>query len=55
LQFRIASTDRPGVLRFYVTDRFIYTLRVLGATESDPAVKAFFDSFKFVPQLKKKR
>lgn len=56
LQFRIVSSDRqPGVLRFYVTDRFIYTLRVLGATESDPAVKAFFDSFKFVPQPKKKR
>lgn len=27
----------------------------LGATESDPAVKTFFDSFKFVPQPKKKR
>ena len=55
MQFRIVSSDRAGVLRFYVTDRFIYTLRVLGATESDPAVKAFFDSFKFVPQPKKKR
>ena len=55
MQFRIVSKDRPGVLRFYVTDRFIYTLRVLGATESDPAVKTFFDSLKFVPQPKKKR
>ena len=44
-QFRIVSSEGPGVVRFYVTDRFIYTLQVRGATEEDRAVKAFFDSF----------
>ena len=45
-QYRIISKAEPGVLRFYATDRFIYTLQVLGATEKDPPVKEFFDSFK---------
>jgi hypothetical protein len=45
-QFRILSNAEPGVLRFYATDHFIYTLQVLGATEKDPPVKKFFDSFR---------
>ena len=45
-QYRILSNAEPGVLRFYATDRFIYTLQVLGATEKDPPVKEFFDSFR---------
>jgi hypothetical protein len=45
-QYRILSKAEPGVLRFYATDRFIYTLQVLGATEKDLSVKEFFDSFK---------
>ncbi len=45
-QFRIISDDGPGVLRFYATDSCTYTLQVLGATEKDPQVKSFFDSFR---------
>jgi len=45
-QFRIVSDDGPGVLRFYATDRCTYTLQVMGATEKDPQVKGFFDSFR---------
>lgn len=45
-QYQILSKAEPGVLRFYATDRFIYTLQVLAATEKDPPVKEFFDSFK---------
>lgn len=48
MQFRIVSSVGPGVLRFYVTDRFIYTLQVRGATEEDQAVKAYFGSFRIV-------
>jgi hypothetical protein len=47
-QFRIVSSDGPGLIRFYSTDRCLYTLQVRGATEQDRAVKAFFDSFKLV-------
>lgn len=45
MQFRIVSSAGPGVVRFYVTDRFIYTLQVRGTTEQDRAVKTFFESF----------
>lgn len=45
-QFRIVSDDGPGVLRFYATDRCTYTLQVMGATDKDPQVKGFFDSFR---------
>ena len=45
-QYRIVSNAGPGVLRFYATDRCTYTLQVLGATDKDHQVKAFFDSFK---------
>lgn len=47
-QFRIVSSDGPGVIRFYATDHSLYTLQVRGATEEDRAVKAFFDSFRLV-------
>ena len=46
MQFRIVSSAGPGVLRFYVTDHFIYTLQVRGVTEEDRTAKAFFDSFR---------
>ena len=49
-QFRIVSSDGPGVVRFYATDRFLYTLQVRGATEEDRAVKGFFESFRIVRQ-----
>lgn len=45
-QFRVVSDDGPGVLRFYATDRCTYTLQVMGATDKDPQVKNFFDSFR---------
>lgn len=45
-QYRIVSDAGPGVLRFYATDRCTYTLQVLGATDKDPQVKGFFDSFR---------
>lgn len=45
-QYRIVSNALTGVLRFYSTDRFVYTLQVLGATSQDVDVKQFFDSFK---------
>ena len=45
-QYRIVSDEGPGVLRFYATDRCIYTLQVLGATDKDPQVMSFFDSFR---------
>ncbi|MGH9906474.1 MAG: hypothetical protein ACRD8U_12940 [Pyrinomonadaceae bacterium] len=44
-QYRIVSGTEPGGVRFYVTDRFIYTLQVLGASETDDRVKEFFGSF----------
>lgn len=45
-QYRIVSSTDPGVVRFYSTDRFVYTLQVLGATERDQPVKDFFNSVK---------
>ena len=55
MQFRIVSSAGPGVLRFYVTDRFIYTLQVRRATEQDRAAKTFFDSFKLGRPLTRAR
>ena len=45
-QYRIVSNAGPGVVRFYATDRCTYTLQVLGATDKDYQVTAFFDSFR---------
>jgi hypothetical protein len=45
-QYRIVSEKESGILRFYATDRYIYTLQVLGSTEGDDTVRKFFDSLK---------
>jgi TonB family protein len=41
----IKFRDLDGVLDFYVTDKRAYILHVIGADESNPAIKRFLESF----------